>query len=309
MAEPPDPIQAAFDKALLDFKNGLKDESLYTEILQTTSIEQVYDATDRLQEEQAKKGHLRHLSKIEPYLAHLREYASVIEVFVQAKPDILALIWGPIKLLLQWASVLKMSFDAIINITADIGSVLPEFQRATSLFSQNSAIKEVLLLFFKDILDFYSVALKFFHQSRKSICLYLKNKSLLNIRRLGWRYVFDALWPKCRDNIRVIATNIERHTLLIRKEVNFEHILQEYEARQRALQHFESTEISHQKQEYLGIKTDISPRAYVLRDDVYQGTGKWLMRNPNFRKWLDFQDKSTRLLWLQGIPGAGMFSP
>lgn len=307
MAEPPDPIQAAFDKALLDFKNGLKDESLYTEILQTTSIEQVYDATDRLQEEQAKKGHLRHLSKIEPYLAHLREYASVIEVFVQAKPDILALIWSPIKLLLQWASVLKMSFDAIINITADIGSVLPEFQRATSLFSQNSAIKEVLLLFFKDILDFYSVALKFFHQSRKSICLCLKKKSLLNISRLGWRYVFDALWPKCRDNIRVIATNIERHTLLIRKEVNFEHILQEYEARQRALEHFERTEISHQKQEYLGMKTDISPRAYVLKDDVYQGTGKWLMRNPSFRKWLDFQDKSTRLLWLQGIPGAGMF--
>jgi hypothetical protein len=127
----------------------------------------VYDATDKLQEEQAKKGHLRHLSKIEPYLEGLRGYASVIEVFMQAKPEMLALIWGPIKLLLQWASTLKQSFDAVINTTADIGALLPEFQGVAKLFSHNEQIKDVLVLFFKDILDFYLIALKFFSLPRK----------------------------------------------------------------------------------------------------------------------------------------------
>jgi hypothetical protein len=167
-----DPVQLAFENAVRDFKTSLNNDALYTKILETTSIDQVYDATDKLQKEQAKNGHLRHLSKIEPYLERLRDYSSVIEVFLQVKPDILGLIWGPIKLLLQWASTLKQSYDAIINTTADIGVLLPEFQAVTKLFGQNQQIKDVLVLFFKDILDFYLIALKFFSLPRKfSACL------------------------------------------------------------------------------------------------------------------------------------------
>jgi hypothetical protein len=167
MTAPYDPVQLAFENAVRDFKTSLNNDSLYNKILETTSIDQVYDATDELQKEQAKKGHLRHLSKIEPYLQRLRDYSSVIEVFLQVKPDILGLIWGPIKLLLQWASTLKQSYDAIINTTADIGVLLPEFQAVTQLFAHNKQIKDVLALFFKDILDFYLIALKFFSLPRK----------------------------------------------------------------------------------------------------------------------------------------------
>jgi hypothetical protein len=35
------------------------------------------------------------------------------------------------------------------------------------LFKENALIKEVLVLFFRDILDFYLIALKFFSQSRE----------------------------------------------------------------------------------------------------------------------------------------------
>jgi hypothetical protein len=167
MAAHTDPVQTAFNAAISDFREKLKDDNVYHEILKTTSIDQVYDFTDNLQREQAKEGHLRHLSKIEPYLNRLREYTGVREVFVQAKPDILALIWGPIKLLLHWASVLKKSFDAIVNVTATIGDLLPEFMDVTRMFSHNLHINEVLALFFRDILDFYLIALRFFGLSRK----------------------------------------------------------------------------------------------------------------------------------------------
>lgn len=167
MTAPYDPVKVAFENAIREFKRTLENDKLYDEILKTTSIDQVYDATDRLQEEQAKKGHLRHLSKIKPYLQRLRDYTDAIDTFVQTKPDILALIWGPIKLLLQWASTLKQSFDAIVNTTADIGALLPEFQEVTKLFRHNDHIRDVLVLFFKDILDFYLIALKFFSMSRK----------------------------------------------------------------------------------------------------------------------------------------------
>ena len=167
MAAISDPVQLAFETSIHEFKKKLKDEKLYIEILRTTTIDHVYDATDKLQDEQAKKGHLRHLSRIEPFLERLRSYTNTIETFVQAKPEILALIWGPIKLLLQWTSVLKQSFNELVTTIADIGDLLPEFKQVGELFGYNKHIKDVLALFFQDILDIYVIALNFFSLSRK----------------------------------------------------------------------------------------------------------------------------------------------
>jgi hypothetical protein len=160
-------FDAAFKSAIQDFRAKLKNEDLYRQILQTTSVDQVYDLTDKLQQEQSCTGRLRHLSKIEPFLEGLRGYATVIEVFVQAKPDVLAFIWGPVKLLLQWASALKQSMDAIVDTTANIGALLPEFRKVAQLFGHNGLIKEILVLFFKDMLEYYAIALEFFTSSGK----------------------------------------------------------------------------------------------------------------------------------------------
>jgi hypothetical protein len=165
-----DYFQAAFDTAIQEFRVKLKNDDLYHEILQTKKIEEVYELTDKLQEEQSRTGRLRHLSKIEPFLEGLRGYADVIEIFMQAKPDVLALIWGPLKLLLQWADVLKQSMDAIVDTIAEIGSLIPEFQISSKLFGKNTTIRDVLLLFFRDILDFYIITLKFFSSPRKYLC-------------------------------------------------------------------------------------------------------------------------------------------
>lgn len=161
-----DPFQAAFDPLIRDFRARLKNDDLYREILKTKNIEEVYDVTDKLQEEQSRTGRLRHLSKIEHFLEGLKGYSAVIEVFMQAKPDVLSLIWGPIKLILQWADVLKQSMDAIVDTTAEIGSLIPEFRISSKIFSEDTTIREILVLFFKDILDFYVIALKFFSTPR-----------------------------------------------------------------------------------------------------------------------------------------------
>jgi hypothetical protein len=120
-----DPVQLAFDSAIRDFRDKLQDDDLYRDIIQVKSIEEVWDATDKLQQEQGKKGHLRHLSKIASYLNRINDYKSAVDVFIQVKPDILGLIWGPIVLLLQWASILNTSFDAIVSTIQEIGQALP----------------------------------------------------------------------------------------------------------------------------------------------------------------------------------------
>ncbi|TGJ79599.1 hypothetical protein E0Z10_g9161 [Xylaria hypoxylon] len=291
MAASFDPVQDAFDNAMSGFKAELKDDQVYNDILQITTIDQVYDSTNEIQRKQGQVGHLRHLSKISPYLKRLSEYAATIEVFIQAKPDVLALIWGPIKLLLQWTSVLMASFDAVVDTMAEIGELLPEFKRVIALFEQNIAIKEVMVLFFRDILDFYLVALKFFKFSR-------------------WKYLFESLWPHHKEKIKFVMRQIQSHVRLMRNEVRLEHIQQEYQTRQLALQHFDSEERERRAQEYHRLKTDIAPQSHddkldSLRYLVYRDTGAWLLQDTTFKTWLKSTSKESRILWLQGIPGAG----
>ncbi|GAQ07430.1 hypothetical protein ALT_4751 [Aspergillus lentulus] len=284
-------IQNPFQAAMLEFKTNLNNDKLYTKLLAVASIDEVYDLTDKLQADQGRKGHLRHLAKIEPFLNRLREYTGAIDTFVQVYPEIMGLIWGPIKLLLQWSSTLTQSFDAIVNTTADIGLLLPEFQEVVVLFSGNDKIYDVLVLFFKDILDFYQIGLKFFTMPR-------------------WKCFFEALWPRKKEHISLVKTHIERHALLMRNEVRLEHIREEHDTRLRAFEHFKNAEKSHRLQRFYAIKADMSPRMYDDKLNWYhsrvcEGTGTWLFKDDVVKDWLNINNGSSRVVWLQGIPGAG----
>ena len=82
----------AFESARKGFLDSLVDKN-DNDYSGFETIDDVYNEAERIQQEQAKKGALRGLKKIQPYLSHLQEYSGVIETFVQAKPSILALIW------------------------------------------------------------------------------------------------------------------------------------------------------------------------------------------------------------------------
>ena len=108
----------------------------------------------------------------------------------------------------------------------------------------------------------------------------------------------------------VVMSHIERHKTLMRNEVRLEHIREEHEARVRSFEHFERTEKHHRQQEYNAIRADISPTCYNSKLDwilgrAYEGTGNWLLRHDTFVNWLDTANHSTKIFWLQGIPGAG----
>jgi hypothetical protein len=95
----PDPwMVEAFQTATTEFKRRLKDTPKF-DFSQYGSAKDVYEKTRRIQAEQVKSGSLRALNRISPYLKCLAQYESAIKVFVQVKPELLALIWVCISLL------------------------------------------------------------------------------------------------------------------------------------------------------------------------------------------------------------------
>ena len=126
----------------------------------------------------------------------------------------------------------------------------------------------------------------------------------------GWEIVFESMWPKCKDKIKVVEANIERHGQLLREEVTFEHIRLENEHRAKSLKAFQKAEDDQLRQKFQALEMSVRPRLYDdkldwLRSRTCQGTAKWLAKEDAFTTWLDTSKQSSKILWLQGIPGAG----
>ncbi|KAF3059730.1 hypothetical protein GL218_04847 [Daldinia childiae] len=291
IANPIDPLKSEFEEKAQNFKNNLGNITFFHEILKITSIGDVYDITDKIQNEQNEHNGLRNLAKIRRYLERLKGYADVINGIISGSRHILALLWGPIGMLLQLARPLNKAYDSFIDAVAEVGQSLPEFQASTSIFKQNKEAKEILPLFFKDILDFYSEALNFF-------CHH------------NWMHIFNRLWPQQYMQHAEIVNRIRRLTRLMRTEIHIGDIQQEDEFRKKAQESFKAQKRENCAQEFHRIMVSFSPERYDttldrLLSHRYQATGTWLFMDKTFTQWLNSSQEETRILWLKGIPGAG----
>ena len=86
------PVQEAFEAAKREFYQNLKNPANYN-LSKFTSINDVYDTTQKIQEEQSRTGSMRHLNRIKPYLDGLTQFVGVLDTFSQVKADISSLVW------------------------------------------------------------------------------------------------------------------------------------------------------------------------------------------------------------------------
>ncbi|KAL2680380.1 hypothetical protein Neosp_007978 [[Neocosmospora] mangrovei] len=150
---------------------------------------------------------------------------------------------------------------------------------------------QALCLFYQDILDFYAALLDAFKDKK-------------------WSILFKSLWPRYLGRIKAIQGNMTQHRNLMSEEATLEHLMEAQKARKRALEEYERQFEFQQRQEFDLVRNSLNARLYDqdlerLKSHAGHGSGIWLEGHPAYQKWIDVQDNSPRLLWLQGIPGAG----
>ncbi|KAI1120284.1 hypothetical protein F5Y10DRAFT_258736 [Nemania abortiva] len=287
-----DPADEAFDAAKKSFRHELNDKKLYDDIIaDSDTMDDVYQTAAKLQEDAASKASMRHLGRWRPFLDVLAGYGQVIEVFVQVKPEILALVWGPIRLILKWSSELMKALDAMAEVTLKIAQALPQFSELVKVFPDNARMKAALALFYGDILHFYRVILKLFRISR-------------------WRLFWETLWNQNKQEIDEIVKKIAEHALLMRNEVSVAEIVKADQARARFLAHFKAVQQFQELQKFQCLRTRLNPLEYGdrldwIRNRVHEGSPKWMLQDKVFQEWLDMSKKEATWLWVQGIPGSG----
>lgn len=169
LPQPPDnALQPKFEEVALWFKNGLPNFVSMEEISKIASISDVYSNADGIQTDQYKYyGGIRDLPKIKLYLERLEGYVTGINFIIRGNCNILALIWGPIVLLLRRSKPLGKAYDSLIDAIAAVGEIMPDFQSLVPIADMNIEAKEIMVLLFKDILNIYHEALQpFIHPSK-----------------------------------------------------------------------------------------------------------------------------------------------
>ncbi|KAF2677177.1 hypothetical protein K458DRAFT_436809 [Lentithecium fluviatile CBS 122367] len=266
-------LDSVFEDARRDFLNGLKDYAI--------------------QDQQSKTWTLVALKRIQPFITILQEYFTVIDTFAQIEPKMTCLVWGPLKLIIQLASSLTTAFRKLVDLLEEIGRMLPNFKRyaESGLFDQNDQVKTVMGLFYRDILDLNLAILNFF-----------RNKSL--------HMILEPLWPKFRNEVEVVQASIEKHKSLMTSNVTLEHILEAKEFRRRTLSKYEEDVKFQNDSRFKDLSSIMASPSCKSRlqsaiEASSPSSGEWLFNNPTFQKWLSPGSSFQRLLWIQGIPGAG----
>lgn len=108
----------------------------------------------------------------------------------------------------------------------------------------------------------------------------------------------------------MITENVKKHKVLMDDSITLAHVVEAHAARQRAFDEFERQHEFRQRQDFEAVKSSLNPVLYDrdlqrLKTRRVVRSGDWLLDHEEHKSWIDPSDKTTRLLWLQGIPGAG----
>ena len=122
---------------------------------------------------------------------------------------------------------------------------------------------------------------------------------------------FESLWPKYSGKFQVILNGIMHHRNLMDGEVTLAHVTEAHAARAAAYERYEKDQEATERMEFEFIKNSLSPQLYdsrleSIRQRCSQRAGTWLEKDSHFLEWQDYSKESAKVLWLTGIPGAGM---
>ncbi|KAI5836982.1 ankyrin repeat-containing domain protein [Morchella snyderi] len=285
---------SAFADALSKFQATLKKEELESFSSVTagaSSMEDVRKAATAIQERQLREdGIMRNVRRIQPLINGLQQFSGVIEVFVQSKPEVLALLWGPVKFLLQVASSYITAYEKLMDAFQKIGENLSRFQEFSIIFKKTPRMQQVIVMIFEEILEFYQLTLKYFR------CKY-------------WKKLFKSMWGTFEDRFGKILSNLDQHKVLIDSEATAAHIAHVHAAIRQAQAANEAARLHRDKQDLDLTRKWLAPVNYdaslAKLGAPCTATGGWFSREDDVQAWLDEANKTSRLLWLTGIPGSG----
>ncbi|KAH6692826.1 hypothetical protein BKA61DRAFT_714437, partial [Leptodontidium sp. MPI-SDFR-AT-0119] len=260
----------------------------------STTIEGVWKAVRDIDSSQRQRQSAQNLGRIKPLLQGIEKYAKVIEVLCNGTPY-LSYVWAPIKLMVQFASQHCEVFESLLAAYADIGAVLPRFDRYEKAFNDIPSFRVALATMYKTILDFH----------RKSYKL---------LSRRAWHVLFLSLWRDYKTRFSGIIDGLKKQRDFLDTEAMSIHMSESKESREKL-----QNEIQENQRNSLAILEQFESKAKISRlqhavawlsvddktqEDNYERisnrrhdeTCRWIAKNDQFHSWRRDDERHSVLL-------------
>ncbi|KAF3057116.1 Vegetative incompatibility protein HET-E-1 [Daldinia childiae] len=287
--------QSGFDKALAAFRSRLTPSE--TAQFQVATLDDLKVTILAIQRDQRDRKKMMHMDRISSFLEAMEQFGKVVETFLNIS-EMLAFIWGPIKLLLLTAATWLESFDALLDAYQLIAENLPTFKIYQNLFRESDSMQELLQCIWVDIFDFHIQALRIFGQSMI-------------------RLFFRSLWKDFNGRFHHIISDLKRQKALVESYATQIHI-QNYEYdRRKTQEEFEQAQAhrTSEKKAYI-MQWMMAPKSLLDHeflcsvrkeqlDVTNRQTAHWILQHNEIEAWVAPQVPKSSIIWLSGIPGAG----
>lgn len=136
---------------------------------------------------------------------------------------------------------------------------------------------------------------------------------------VAWEQLFHSSWKTFRTQFQYILSSLSRHKHLVESQASLLEYEQSRVARLDAQNSFENIAKAERSRRFLAVTEKLRPPntlsdhegATEIRQD-YPESGRWILQHPFLKDWIDFKCSKcppTRVLWINGIPGAGIIRP
>lgn len=210
----------------------------------------------------------------------------------------------------------------------DISEVMPDLQGYISIFEDQPEVLEVLKRCYGDIIQFYHMAFGILGRPGafgiRGRCLYLHRPQEWHVTEhlVDWRRMFDSFWKTFRTKFSPILGSLRRHRELleqVKSTATFAELQKTRLGLENAIEKSKEElkqvlDIIYQKRkkilEKLGSQGNHDGKGHQrLPDRRYPTSGDWILKEHLFLQWLDPNNVSNDLLYLNGMPGAGKLQP
>ncbi|KAH7161800.1 hypothetical protein EDB81DRAFT_785561 [Dactylonectria macrodidyma] len=290
----PDP--ESFKRALARFKATL--EPSLQQQFATCTLTDVHQTIKGLQDKQIRDDNLRALGRLQAFVEVMDQFGQVIEVFLNANVFV-CFIWGPIKFLLTTTKTFFDIFDKLVDAYSRVGDAIPGLLYYKETFEMHPPLATVLEDYYSDILNFHSEALAVFTQPR-------------------WKKLFRATWKTFETNFGPILQSLARRRELLESEKGSAslHAIQKLREEIANVQHEQKAQAAINNRERHRFRMDeikdkLQSPNYEFDQEISTEdrgdsiSGQWIFSDPSFQSWLDASSPDPKILYINGIPGAG----
>lgn len=136
---------------------------------------------------------------------------------------------------------------------------------------------------------------------------------VVTVSVVDWESLFKAAWRDFNPTIKHIKHNLERHRQLVDGSANLTQFLESQSLRNEENSKFERAAKDNEDERRRVVQEWLSPANCEIQQNHHRtkrsfcaDAGRWLLEHVQFQKWFSPDKCATPLLWLSGIPGAGI---